>query len=558
MRTVVYAIFLVVLLAGALLVVRSLKPEPEEASLPKRLATLREAGGEDIDLTRLAGATPAELVELGNDYYQFWRVREATRLLEQAVRTDSTLHGAWMKLVECYSHPLVANEQGVLHALERARLTVAAPADTQAVDALRMLYADVDYAGAVAAFSAMLRARPTDSEARYQLSLAYFLLGRLEDCEKQLAPLLKADATVGPVAELNIRRLAAARDLSRAAGAARELARLYSEESHPYVLIAQVELARGNRDVAAEFCSNALSIDPRCVPAILTRALLYAEEGEFEAARVSCEKLSIFDDTILQSIGHEGTAYVDFLAGDFEAGVDEMDESIRHAMMTGSTRRGLTLAARLVDELCQLGQAERAEAVVERWVSGFGEVPVRLVRARIQILRGDFESANDVLAHLESDKEWVLTARALGIEPTELAALAEVGRQRQTQALALLSSDGKGNTAVAAGAASRRAFLTGYASFENGDAESAAVAFAAVRQRQYGLEFPYHGDPVLSVQSLFFLAESDLARGGHAAARESYEAFVGFWGEAAWDLEAVARARKKLEALGSAEAVPQG
>jgi hypothetical protein len=74
----------------------------------------------------------------------------------------------------------------------------------------------------------------------------------------------------------------------------------------------------------------------------------------------------------------------------------------------------------------------------------------------------------------------------------------------------------------------------------------------------YGLEFPGHGDPVLYIQSLFFLAESDLARGGHAAARGSYEAFLGYWGEAAWDLEAVTRARKKIEALGETSAPPQG
>jgi hypothetical protein len=66
------------------------------------------------------------------------------------------------------------------------------------------------------------------------------------------------------------------------------------------------------------------------------------------------------------------------------------------------------------------------------------------------------------------------------------------------------------------------------------------------------------GNPVLYVQSVFFLAESDLARGGHAAARASYEAFIAYWGEAAWDLEAVGRARKKIEALGETAVPPQG
>jgi hypothetical protein len=60
------------------------------------------------------------------------------------------------------------------------------------------------------------------------------------------------------------------------------------------------------------------------------------------------------------------------------------------------------------------------------------------------------------------------------------------------------------------------------------------------------------------VQSLFFLAETDFARGNQTAARASYETFLGYWGEATWELEAVERAQRKLEALGGALAPPQG
>jgi hypothetical protein len=63
---------------------------------------------------------------------------------------------------------------------------------------------------------------------------------------------------------------------------------------------------------------------------------------------------------------------------------------------------------------------------------------------------------------------------------------------------------------------------------------------------------------VLFVQSLFYRAESLLAIGRQEEARESYSAFVGYWGEAAWDLDAVSRARAKIETLGAAEAAPQG
>jgi tetratricopeptide (TPR) repeat protein len=327
---------------------------------------------------------------------------------------------------------------------------------------------------------------------------------------------------------------------------------MYAEEPFPYVLIAQVEMARGRRDVAAEFCNNALELDPRCIPAIMTRALIYADAGDVVAARVSYEKLMLFEEDILRSIGREGMGFVDFLAGSFDEGTAAMDESIRLAMLGGSTGRGLSLSLRLVEYLCQLGQADRAEDVVERWITGFGEVPVRLARARIQILRGDFRSADTVIDALASEKEWVLWSRVMTLDVTELTALADIGQQRQQDALALLAAEST-RVAVAAGAHSRRVFLTGYAAFETGDAERAAAAFADVGTRSCAPEFPYHGDPVLKVQSMFFLAESDLARGKRVDAEASYAAFMSYWGDASWELEAVTRARKKMEALGGME-----
>ena len=50
--------------------------------------------------------------------------------------------------------------------------------------------------------------------------------------------------------------------------------------------------------------------------------------------------------------------------------------------------------------------------------------------------------------------------------------------------------------------------MRGYAAFESGDAESARAAFETAREHLYGVEFPYRGDPVLDVQSLFFVAET--------------------------------------------------
>jgi hypothetical protein len=212
----------------------------------------------------------------------------------------------------------------------------------------------------------------------------------------------------------------------------------------------------------------------------------------------------------------------------------------------------------MVEYLCQLGRADAAEGVVERWVTEFGEVPVRLARARIQLLRGDIDAGTDVLAHLASEKEWVLWSRRLSLDATELMALGELAQEQSAGALERLQRDQKERAATDVSAAERRTFLTGYAAFQAGNAETAMTSFAAVRRRLYGLEFPYHGDPVLYVQSLFYMAESQLASGQHEAARENYAAFLGYWSDAAWDLDAISRARQKLEALGGASAPPQG
>jgi hypothetical protein len=91
--------------------------------------------------------------------------------------------------------------------------------------------------------------------------------------------------------------------------------------------------------------------------------------------------------------------------------------------------------------------------------------------------------------------------------------------------------------------------MEGYAAFESGDAEAALSAFESTRGRLFGVEFPYRGDPVLNVQSLFFMAESAIAAGDESSARAYYAEFLDYWGEESWGLPAVARAREKLSGL---------
>ncbi len=556
MKTLAYGAFLVLLLIASVVLLRSIEPSSPPGPPPRPSVSLERITA-DVDLDRLQSAGAQELYDMGVEFMQVWRPREATVLFERAVQADSTYHPAWIQLIECYAHPLVAADESLLRAAAHAEQTSPEPSDRVYVDALRALFAEHDYDGAVATLSALMGAETSPADAPYHLALAYYRLGRLQEAAKYLEPLLAEDPTVAPVVELYIRRAVAAREYERAADAARELTRMYAEEPFPYVLSAQVELAREKPDAAVEFCDNALELDAKCVPAIMTRACLYAEAGELESARVSFEKLLLFDAETLRSIGHEGVAFADFLMGDFDAAVSQLDESTRHAMLTGATQRGLALAFRHVEYLCQLGQADAAEGVIERWLTGFGEVPVSLAKARVELSRGRTDATNKVLARLSSDPEWLQWSRKVGLDAVELRARVALADEHQPEAAALLKEVEKEATAIAPGWLQRRTFLAGLAAFDTGDAEGAAAAFTDVRRRLYGDEFPYHGDPVVYVQAMFFLAEAELARGNRTAAQTGYESFLALWEDAAWKLDAVDRARRSLDALGGAVATPQ-
>jgi tetratricopeptide (TPR) repeat protein len=558
LRTIRFAVLLVFLLVASVVLIRTLGHHREPETAHERLARLVGKTPATIDLDKLKNAGAEDLYQLGEEYLQVWHVRDATLLFERAVAADSTRHDAWLRLVECYANPTVDDERGLMRAAAHAATTAPSPADTVLVSGLKSLFVDQDYATAISTLSALTRAKNPSADAQFYLALAYYRLGRLDDASKHLEPLLKKDATVGRVVELSIRRYAAAGQFDRAARDASELSSLYPEEPMPLVLLAQVELARDNAAAALESAGHALELDPHCVPAIITRSCLYAQAGDFESARVSYEKLMLFDDPVLASTGHEGIAFADFLAGDFDDGVDSMDEAIREAMTAGAHRRGLALASALVDALCQLGRADAAESVVERWITEFGDTPVRIARARIQLAHGNVDAANDVLARLTSEKDWVLWSRRLSLDITELGALTDIVEDKQAQALSRFQADEKERAPVGAWAAGRRKFFIGYAAFQSGQAEAATKAFAEVRTHMWGLEFPYHGDPVLFVQSYFYRAEAQLASGQRDAARESYAAFIRYWGDAAWDLDAIKRARQKVEALGGAAAPTQG
>lgn len=547
MKSLFYSLILLAVIAGSVILLQSLDRSPEPpAPIPPSSQDIEVHGPGESPVDSLGDAAADELLGRGERLLATWHPRRAARAFERAVDVDSSAYLGWVRLVECYSHPLVEREDDARAALRRARALAPEPADTTFLNGLEAVFIDRDYPAAAADFGAASRSLPGGPSLDFYRARANYLAGRFDDA----GDLVRAMGERGDprALDLSVRILAARGDLDRAARAARDLAREHAQEPFPYVLLAQVELMRGDPAAAAEFCNNALVLDSGYVPAILVRACLYEASGDHEAARVSFEKLLLFDDPILRAAGQSGIAFVDFRTGNFGHGMDAMDEAVRDAIMAGAARRGLRYAVTLVRYLCELGRSEEAATVVEQWVSGFGPVPEHLASLRVWILGGDVDAARRALAEIDSSPEWRTWSRGLSIDPVELRALAALAAGEHQRARALVESDSLASPAVA-GSAARRAFVRGYAAFESGDAEAAAAAFAGAREGLFGVEFPYHGDPVLDVQSLFYTAETALARGAEDEARTAYRSFLDFWGDASWDLPAVGRARGKLAAL---------
>jgi tetratricopeptide (TPR) repeat protein len=552
-KSLIYTVVLLAVLVACVIVLRSLDGEerpsiPAERAAPVVTSEPPLEPGVDTDSFEDSGA--AELYAAGSELFSLWHVREATRLFERAVAADSSWYGPWVRLVECYAHPLVGREDDAVAALRIAWGTRVSDADTTFLAGIEQLFVVRDPGAAVELLERAVQTEVSHEDAVYYYALALMLSGRVEDAVDRVEELVQRDETVGRFVELGIRCRVETDDLGAAANEARELARMYAEEPYPYVLLAMVEEMAGRHNSAVEFCNNALVLDSKYIPAILARANLYASAGQFEAARVSFEKLLMFDDPILRSLGHEGIGFVDLLSGRFNRGLEELDEAIRAAMLAGSVRRGLAISARLVGHLCELGQGDEAVAVVDRWVTGFGDIPVGLAEYRVKILEGDMNAANEVLGEIQSSKAWSEWMSMMAMDYIELVALAHIRAEDYNAALAILAQAGRG---VRPGT---RDFLGGYAAFQSGGAEMATEAFAEVGRRFYTVEFPYHGDPVRFVRSLYYLGDANLARGNEAESAVYYERFLEFWGDADWDVQAVSRARQKLESFATAPSSP--
>ena len=559
MRAFLYTVVLTAVLIGAIVYLRSLQPEPREEArdekrpleIPSRMVVKSDpADPSTIDPSDLEAASSDALYQTGVEILDLWHLPEAIEVFETMAKNDSTHLRAYLRLIECYSHPMVGHEKRARESFEAAfAIASERGGDTLMISGLGDLLIDHNASAAIDKFLVLSDRDPDDDTMLLFLAKAMLLEGDAEKAAGYAQGLLTRDQTHGRARELLIQCYVAQGRFEDAAEHARDLATMYSEEPYPYVIFSRVELIRDNVAAAVDFGNNALAIDERYIPAIVNRAHLYLAEGEPEAARVSFEKLLLFDDPMLAAVGMEGIAYIGFLSGRFDEARDDMNEAIRLAMNAGSTRRGLVYAFRLVNYLCELGRPDVAELVLDRWVSRHGKIPAQLGMIRIGISAGDFTRARQVLNRVQKEDDWRRWMRAVEMDFVDTKALTLISEERFDKALDFM--EGQEDAYIG----TRRSYLKGFALFQSGEAEQASDLFTEARVRLHSLQFPYHDDPILYVQSLFFLGETAIASGAAELARSHYEDFLEMWGESTWDLQAVGRARQKLETL---SAMPEG
>jgi pentatricopeptide repeat protein len=549
LRPFFYALTLTAVLIAAIIFLQSL-PQPKKTPPVGRQAPM-VVKSEPAQLPSVDRDVEAmnrdALFDTGVELLDLWHLPEAVGVFETVVGMDSTFFEAYLKLVECYSSPMIALESEARRCVRKAFETChRTSADSLWVSAVGALYVNRDPDGALARLELLDKKRVANDEARFHMGVASLESGDLARAERYIGDLLDRDPSLGRAKELMIRIKAAKGDFGDAERLAKDLAATYPEEPYAYVLLSQVLLSRDKAGEAAEFANNALRLDPRYIPAVVSSAQVHAATGELEAARVGYEKLLLFDKPMLSAIAMEGIAHVEFLSGEFEEASRDADDAIRLAMSAGSTRVGLVYAFRLIDYLCELGRVDKAEEILDRWVVRAGEVPARLAQLRILIARGDVNTVRHGLERIRNAQEWRLWMRRLEIDYADFYALSLIQEKDLAGALALMEGAGP-----AADSAGRRAYLTAFAHFEMGAAEKAGELLAKARAQGHRLEFPYHSDPVMYVQSLFFSAEAALARGESDEAKRYYTDFLDYWGATDWDLQAISRAREKLEAISS-------
>ena len=549
MKAFLYTLVLAAVLVAAIIFLQSL-PQPQRISPMERQAPM-VVQSEPARLPSVARDVAAmnrdALFDTGVELLDLWHLSEAVGVLETAVGVDSTFFDAYLKLVECYSHPMIGLEGEANRCLRKAIETSrGTDADTLWTSALGNLYVRRDPGAALDALNALDRKRVKHDDVLFHLGVAHLENGDLAQAERHLGDLLDRDPSLGRAKEIMVRVKVAGGEYGAAERLARDLAATFPEEPYPYVLLSRVLLVQEKVTEAVEFANNALRLDPRYIPAVVSSANIHAVAGELEAARVGFEKLLLFDKPMLSAIGMEGIAYVEFLMGKFEQASRDMDDGIRLAMSVGSRRMGLVYAFRLIDCLCELGRPDMAEEVLGRWMSRAGEIPPRLAQLRILIARGELDNVRHGLERIRKAPEWRLSMRQLEIDYEGVYALSLIREKDFAGALTLVDAAGPSDDS-----AGRRTYLRAYAHFEMGAAEKASELFEKTRAQAHRLEFPYYGDPVMYVQSVIYSAEAALARGETEEARRHYTQVLGCWGDTDWELQAIPRAREKLEALDS-------
>jgi len=292
LKALLSTIVLTVILVGAVIYLQSLPHrQPEVATQPaepppietaieaeSQSMTVKSAPAQQSNLApeTLAQVNRGALFKTGSELLDLWHLPEAIEVFETLVADNPENQEGLLRLVECYSHPMVGAERRAEECWNRAwDLAEAARGDTTLVSAFRSLFIDYMPAAAIAGLTEIVDRDGENVDARVLLARSLLMNGDSDGAERYLRALLGGDQSLGRVRELLIQCKIAQNETEAAETLAKDLVALYPEEPYPHVLLARVQMIQGNVEDARELCNNALLLDRRYVPAIVSRAHAY-------------------------------------------------------------------------------------------------------------------------------------------------------------------------------------------------------------------------------------------------------------------------------------------
>jgi len=247
--------------------------DPASAGPAERAALEKELKAEPND--------PVALVRMAAIEARAGDAAGAARDFERALGLAPNQPASLLLLAQLYAGPLRQPDK----ARELAKRAHALAPDDPAISRTlgRLLYATGDYSRSVDLLTQAAQAQPADLELAFELSRAYFAVGRLSDAAHTLEPVQSGNSPQHADAEQFSRMMAAEASPAAAGAAAGAAAQILARDpaNLPALMVAALaQEAAGKSDAAEALYQKILAADPFFMPAAGRLTRIEAERGE--------------------------------------------------------------------------------------------------------------------------------------------------------------------------------------------------------------------------------------------------------------------------------------